>query len=54
MEKAQTEIPNDSILSFKLYERNYLENLTFDRQKHIFRNKQMKINYIILKNELFK
>ena len=54
MEKAQTEILNDSTLTFKLIERNYSENLTFDRQNQSFRNKEKNLNYRILKNELFE
>ncbi|MEW4923493.1 hypothetical protein [Algibacter sp. 2305UL17-15] len=54
MEIAKTELLNDSTLAFKLSERNYSENLTFDRQKQNFRNKEKNLNYRILKNELFK
>ena len=54
MEKAQTEMLNDSTLTFKILERNYSENLTFDRQNQSLRNKEKKLRYRILKNELFK
>ena len=54
MEKAQTEMLNDSTLTFKISERDYSENLTFDRQNQILRNKEKNLNYRILKNELFE
>ena len=54
MEKAQTELLNDSTLTFKISESNYSESLTFDRQSQSFRNKEKNLNYRILKNELFK
>lgn len=54
MEKAQTEMLNDSTLTFKISERNYSENLTFDRQNQSLRNKEKNLNYRIIKNELFK
>jgi hypothetical protein len=54
MEKAQTEILNDSTLTFKISERNYSENLTFDRHNQSFRNREKNLSYRILKNELFK
>ena len=54
MEKAQTEMLNDSTLTFKISERDYSENLTFDRQNQILRNKEKNLNYQILKNELFE
>ena len=54
MEKAKTEMLNDSTLTFELSERIYSENLTFDKQNQSFRNKEKNLNYRILKNELFK
>ena len=54
MEKAQTEMLNDSTLTFELSERIYSENLTFDKQNQSFRDKEKNLNYRILKNELFK
>ena len=54
IEKAQTEILDDSTLAFKITERDYSENLTFDKQNQILRNKKMNLNYRILKNELFE
>ena len=54
MEKGQTEMLNDSTLTFKISERDYSENLTFDRQNQRLQNKEKNLNYRILKNELFK
>ncbi len=54
LEKAQTKTLNDSTLTFKISERNYSENLTFDRQNQRLRNKEKNLNYRILKNKLFK
>jgi len=54
MEKARTELLNDSTLTFKVSDRNYSESLTFDRQNKSLRNKEKNLNYRILKNELFK
>jgi len=54
MEKAQTELLNDSTLTFKISERNYTESLTFDKKNKSLRNKEKNLNYRILKNELFK
>jgi len=54
MEKAQTELLNDSTLTFKISERNYSENLTFDRQNKSLRNKEKNLNYRILENKLFE
>nr|WP_299383104.1 hypothetical protein [Allomuricauda sp.] len=53
-EKAQTELLNDSTLTFKLSNRDYSENLTFDRQNQSLRNREKSLSYRILKNELFK
>jgi len=53
MVKAQTEILNDSTLTFRINERGYSENLIFDKQNQILRNKEKNLNYRILKNELF-
>ena len=53
-EKAATEILNDSILTFKLTKRDYSEKLTFDKQNQSFRDKEKKLRYRILINELFE
>lgn len=54
MEKAETELLNDSTLAFKLINRNYSERLTFNKQNQSFRDKDKKLKYRILINELFK
>ena len=54
MKKAQTEILNDSTLTFKILERNYSESLIFDRQNQSLRNKEKNLRYRILKNKLFE
>ena len=53
-EKAETEMLNDSVLTFKLINRDYSEKLTFDKQNQSFRDKDKKMRYRILINELFE
>jgi len=54
MEKAQTEVMNDSTLTFKLSDRDYNEQLTFDRQNNSLSNKEKNLSYRVLKNKLFE
>jgi hypothetical protein len=53
-EKALVKIENDSVISINLIERDYSEQLTYNKTDDTFRNQKQNLKYRILENKLLK